>query len=211
VEDFYDRMVEANVEAARRLEPVIELAEVAGNVLSHAGAAAEFAEQYEPIRRQAQEFAGSWRAVHLGPLVKAVHLDLGIAAAIMPIVRQNAELLTSFRGLDWPSLAREMPATVMAAMQALAGVQIEAAGVGVVALPKPSMSGVGEVVLPGGTNAWPAIAEQLQRIGALDCGTIYAIVFVLVMFIFWPELADDIGATVLFIAITNAIMRNGKR
>jgi hypothetical protein len=239
VEDFYSRAVEANVEAARRLEPTIELAELAGNVLSHAGPAAEFAERYEPIRRQAtlaaeelrdaqslfsrvdvggmrqlratiQAFAESRPAANLERLMKPVRIDLGIAKANMPIFeRLESEFLAGFRRVDWSSLTQMT--TVTAVMQVLKTARIETAGVGVVALPKPSMSGVGEVVLPGGTNAWPAIAEQLQRIGTLPCGAIYAIVLVLVLIALQPKLAEDIGDAVLFVTVTNAIIRNGQR
>jgi hypothetical protein len=142
-------------------------------------------------------------------------VSLDISASLKPMLDQWHAVMTTdafrlVKTVDWPSLTGQKLATVAAAMQALAAMQFEAAG-GVAALPKPCISGAGEVVLPGGSNAWPAIAEQLQRIGALPCGEIYAIVLVLVGFILLPKLRDDIGDAALFIGIANSIIRNGKR
>jgi TerB-C domain len=199
--------------------------------------AEEFEQHYEPIRREGalaaeelrkaqsaisgvdavhmrhlrasmQAFAEGWRSEHLESLVKPVHLDLGIAKVNMHLFeRFDTEVLAGFRNVDWSSIARMTP-TISAAVRALAAVPIEVAGAGVVAVPNPSMSGAGEVVIPAGTNAWPAIAEQLQRIGALPCGQVYAIVFFLVLIVLLPKLAEEIGDAALFVTVTNAIMRN---
>lgn len=146
----------------------------------------------------------NWRVAHskmlagsFEPLVKSV--NLGIAGSLQPALDAIAA---------YAQMAR---ADLLANIAAITQAWPEGIDVGGVAVPKPSLSGVGEVVLPGGTNAWPAIADQLQRIGALPCGHIYAIVFFLVLIALMPKLADEIGDAALFLAVTNAIIRNGQR
>jgi hypothetical protein len=265
VEDFYNDAVEANVEAARQLEPAIELAELAGNVLTQADAAAdfdaqhssivsqaqEFAEQYEPIWRQAALAVTEFRAAQLAygrsamqeiqvlnaqwePFVKTANLGIistmqsawdewraasikTLGASIEPIVKTVNLRFAESSLLAAGQMHAQMEEIASYAQTALADLIAELNAfaeaysvVGVGAVPKPSLSGAGEVVLPG-ENAWPAVAEQLQRIGALPCGHIYAIVLALVLFAFLPKLRDDIGDIALFVTIANVIIRSGKR
>jgi hypothetical protein len=129
------------------------------------------------------------------------NLSLGIAAIMQPAFEQfNAQLF----GIS--TYAQTARADLVAKMTALAETY-SPHGVGVAAVPKPSLSGAGEIVLPGGTNAWPAVAEQFQRIGALPCGHIYALVLLLVLFALLPKLRDDVGDAGLFLTIANAIIR----
>lgn len=177
----------------------------------------EFARHYEPTTRQLRDAELAFnradmphmqqvRAItaHMEPLVTSVRLnllssvklDLGLAN-IRPILDDLAK-----SRVDWAALSEAMSRA--AALPGLAP-----AGTGV--MPKMAVSGAGQVVLPGDTNAWPAIAEQLQRIGALPCGQVYAIVFFLVLIVLLPKVAEGIGDAALFVGVTNAIIRNGRR
>lgn len=136
-------------------------------------------------------------AASFEPFVKSVNLS--IVASIEPALDAIA------------AYAQTTRADLLANIATITRAWPEGIGLGGVAVPKPSISGAGEVVLPGGTNVWPAIAEQFQRIGALPCGAIYGIVLALVLIALYPKLAEDIDAAALFVTVTNAIIRNGKR
>lgn len=220
-------------EVAERYEPIRRQAqEFAEQSSSLRRMSEEFARDYEPIRQEAALAAKELRdaqsafsradMAHMGqlraltaqmePLVKSVRaslfgsvkldldlqcveLDSGLAS-IAPVLDGLAK-----NRVDWAALSGALS-------RAVALPRSEPTGM--VALPKMAASGTGQVVLPGEAPARHRTGH-LQRIGALQCGQVYAMLFVIVLIALMPELPDDVGKVVFVITVLGLILRNGER